>query len=142
MPKFEVLESNEVGPSGPDVSIDEDPNQFWKLDCSSFPIYVSVGVVDVCATSAGCGPCCWVFDLSKREEEELDSTCLSFGVTRVGTIKKVMSRGSANGMHYEAMENVIEAATRAAKVLLTSLDNLKPVSGYTADGGEYFHIGR
>jgi exosome complex RNA-binding protein Rrp42 (RNase PH superfamily) len=153
MPKFEVLESNEVGPSGPDISIDEDPNHFWKLDCSSFPIYISVGVVDLKGQHSqekdGSGNgnihadgdgSCWVFDLSRREEAELRNTSLCFGVTRGGAIKKVMSRGSSSGMHYKSMENVIEAATRAGKVLLNSLDNLK-VEEYAEDG-EYFHIGR
>ena len=103
IPKFEVLETSEVGPSGPDITIDEDPNSFWTLDCSAVPVIVSIGIVERN----------WLFDMSKREET-LCRNVLSFGVALGGVIKQVKSMGSAN-VSYKVMNNVIEAASLAGK---------------------------
>ena len=115
MPKFEVLESNEVGPSGPDITIDEDPNHFWKLNCMAIPVYVSIGVVGSH----------WVFDLTKREEAACGGA-IAFGVTGGGEITQVVTIGGATSVAYASnMANFIEAACLAGKKVLAAVDSVQ-----------------
>ena len=124
MPTFKVLEQNEVGPQGPEITVQEDPNDYWHLRCERVPIFVSIGVV-----SAD-----WVFDLSKNEEACCSSR-LSFGVTKEGKIVNVATSGETTSVSYtKAMGNILEAAVLAGKTLLGAF----PVKGEE----KTFHIGK
>ncbi|QDZ22802.1 exosome complex protein [Chloropicon primus] len=127
IPKFEVLETNEVGPSGPEITIEEDPNQYWQLQCARVPVYVSLGLVETL----------WVYDLCKNEENHCRSR-LTFGVDASGAIKQVVSGASGTCVNYSRnVANIIEAACLAGRKLLSSIDSV--------DQGKdqhLFHIGK
>ena len=114
IPGHEVLEQQEVGPSGPEVRVEEDPNLHRTLSCGRVPTYVSVGVLEQGQ---------WVFDLSAAEELRCRSV-MHFGVDPSGSIRSACTSNANTCVSHSSgtMADVVEAACLAGRALLEQVD--------------------